>query len=117
MLSEYERRELALIEQGLAEDDRKLAESFRPRRLPSARRRDRRWMSRSLLGFGVLLLVVGVLTGTYGLFLQGLLFGGPAVAWMRWQRRRPATTDPEIQRQARRSRPNGGPAQGWSRPV
>lgn len=94
MLSEYERRELALIEQGLVEQDRRLAESFRPGGL-SARPggRSRRltlrsgWLARTLLGFGVFLVAIGVLTGADGLFMQGVLFAGAAVVWLRWLRR------------------------------
>jgi hypothetical protein len=89
MLSEYERRELALIEQGLAEDDRRLVESFlpelmRPERTPWSRRR---WMSRAVLGFGVALMVLGVLTSADGLFMQGVLFAGGGFLWLRWQGR------------------------------
>jgi Protein of unknown function (DUF3040) len=108
MLSDYELRELALIEKGLAEEDRRLAESLRPR---DAKRvtpwTRRRWMSRALLGFGVLLLVVGLLTSADGVFMQGLLFGGGGVFWLRWQSRS-KPTPPAGARQRRSS--DGRPA-------
>jgi hypothetical protein len=108
MLSEYERRELALIEQSLAEEDRRLADALRPRtmraRTPWLRRR---WLSRTLLGFGLAMLVLGVLTAADGVFMQGVLFSGAALVWMRWQSRStPATPG------AARARPADGPPPG-----
>ncbi len=78
MLSDHERRELALIEQGL-ETDPRLAASLAevPRR--------RRWPIRLLTIFGVLLILIGLLTGAGGLVLQGLLAAGAGVAWSRWR--------------------------------
>jgi uncharacterized membrane protein YphA (DoxX/SURF4 family) len=78
MLSDYERRELALIEQGLEADPR-LAASL------SAGRRPRRWPIRLLTALGILLVVTGLLTSTGGLVLQGLLAVGAAVVWSRWR--------------------------------
>jgi hypothetical protein len=78
MLSDHERRELALIEQGLEADPR-LAASL------GGHRRQRRWLIRLLTGLGILLIVTGLLTSTGGLVLQGLLAVGGAVAWSRWR--------------------------------
>ena len=86
MLSDHERRELSLIEQGL-EGDPRLAAS-----LAQVGRR-RRWPVRLLAGFAVLLIVTGLLTGAGALVLQGLVAGGACVAWSRWRSRRAARTD------------------------
>jgi hypothetical protein len=106
MLSDREREQLAGIEQALVASDRRLAAAFSAGRP----RRERRWPLRALSGFGVLLLVVGLLTATEVLLLQGLLCLGGAYAWRRWRGRRmdrPAGTDP-----ARRA-----PYGWWFRPV
>jgi hypothetical protein len=109
MLSEYEQRELAAIEQGLAEEDRRLAASFRPRGTGAATPWfRRRWMSRALLGFGVMLLVVGVLASADGLFVQGLLFGGGGVLWMRWQSRSASVPVPGTPRRRSTDGPQPG---------
>lgn len=78
MLSDYERREWELIEQGL-ESDPRLVASFRagPGR--------RRWPIRLLLVLGVLLVVTGVLSSTGVLVAQGLLALGVGIAWSRWR--------------------------------
>ena len=86
MLSEYEQRQLALIEKSLAEEDRRLASSLDPKPAGTPWTR-RRWMARALLGFGVALLVLGILTSADGLFMQGLVFGGLGGGWLHWQRR------------------------------
>jgi len=86
MLSEYERRQLALIEKGFADEDRRLAESLDPKPAGTPWTR-RRWLARALLGFGIALLVLGVLTAADGLFMQGLVFGGLGGVWLHWQRR------------------------------
>ena len=78
MLSEHERRELALIEQGLEADPR-LAASL------GGARRQRRWPIRLLTALGILLIVTGLLTSTGELVLQGLLAVGAVVAWSRWR--------------------------------
>ena len=109
MLSEYERRELALIEQGLAEEDRRLADALRPGSLRVRTPWPRRgWLSRALLGFGITLVVLGVLTGADGVFMQGLLFSAVAVLWMRWQSRSKPATPPG----AGRPRPADGTPPG-----
>ena len=78
MLSDHERRELSLIEQGLEADPR-LAASL------GGGRRQRRWPIRLLTALGILLIVTGLLTSTAELVLQGLLAAGAAVVWSRWR--------------------------------
>jgi len=82
MLSDREQQELALIEEGLRAEDRRFADGFRsgPRV-----RRTRRWPARALLAFGVLVVVVGLLTSTATLILQGMVCVGGGIGWMRWQ--------------------------------
>jgi len=112
MLSDREREQLAAIEQSLMADDRRLAASLSA--VPV--RRERRWPQRALLGFGVFLLVIAVLTGADGLFLQGLLCIGGWFGWRRWQARRRPDTDPAVNDPPRGARPDGTPP-GWFRPV
>ena len=113
MLSDRERKQLADIEQALVAGDRRLAATFRSGAPPT----ERRWPVRALLGFGVLLLVVALLTGADGLFLQGLLCLGGGFAWRRWRaaRSRDATAS-TVADPARGARPDGTPP-GWFRPV
>ena len=82
MLSDRERQELALIEEGLRAEDRRFADAFRSG--PRARRA-RRWPARALLAFGVFVVVVGVLTSTATLVIQGIVCVGGGIGWMRWQ--------------------------------
>jgi hypothetical protein len=81
MLSDDERRELALIEQGLGEDQG-FAESFgdgaRPRR---------RWAVWVAIAIGVLEVATGLLAESGGLLMQGLLTVGAVVLWLRWRAR------------------------------
>lgn len=112
MLSDREREQLARIEQALVADDRRLAATLGA----TAPRAERRWPQRALLGFGVLLLVVAVLTGADGLFLQGLLCLAGWFGWRRWQARtRPEAGSP-VDDPPRGARPDGSPP-GWFRPV
>lgn len=111
MLSDGEREQLAAIERELVRSDRRLAATFSA----GSPRPERRWPLRALVGFGVLLVVVALLTATEGLLVQGLLCLGGAYAWHRWRERRPSGsadrwtgTDP-----TRRTRPDGW----WFRPV
>jgi hypothetical protein len=111
MLSDGEREQLAAIERELLRSDRRLAATFSAGRP----RRERRWPLRALVGFGVLLVVVALLTATEVLLLQGLLCLGGAYAWRRWRAwgrartaDRPTGTDP-----ARGTRPDGW----WFRAV
>jgi len=82
MLSDRERHELALIEEGLRAEDRRFADGFQAR--PPSRRTPR-WPVRALLAFGVFVVAVGVLTSTGTLVLQGLACIGGGVGWLRWQ--------------------------------
>lgn len=79
MLSEHDRRELALIEERLRSDDQPFADTFQAGRLRP--RRDHRWMRRALVGFGAFILMVGLAAGDAGLFLQGLLVFGAGIGW------------------------------------
>ena len=83
MLSDHERRELSLIEQGLGED-RSLAASLGRRPGPQ-----RRWPIRLLVCIGILLMLTGMLAGAGDLFLQGLLATSAGVGWHRWRAWRP----------------------------
>jgi len=83
MLSEREQRELALIEQGLHDDDRGFVASFRSRR--GVLRQRHRWPVWALVGVGLLLVLAGLLTGTSVVWVEGLLVVGTGVAWSRWQ--------------------------------
>jgi Protein of unknown function (DUF3040) len=93
MLSEHERRELALIEQELGQDQGLVA-SFHARK---ASRRDR-WLVRGLIAVGILLVVTGVAAGVGGLVLQGLLAVGTGVGWSRWRAWRAAGKPPGADR-------------------
>jgi hypothetical protein len=103
MLSDREQRELARIEESLRAEDKHFAMGLRkgPRI-----DRTRRWPSRALLGFGIALIVIGALTSAESLILQGILFTGIGVAWIRWQ----------IARAARAAGPGGLPARPAGRP-
>jgi Protein of unknown function (DUF3040) len=79
MLSDDERCELDLIEGGLA-GDRRLVDA-----LATTRSARRRWPIRALVGFGILLVTIGILTGDGTLVLQGLLIGGAGAAWHWWR--------------------------------
>ena len=115
MLSDDERRELARIEESLTAEDHRLADAFRTGRRTGRQRR--RWPVRALIGFGIMLLVVGLLTGTEELFLQGLLFGGAGVAWSRWRAWR-GSAGPSAGAAGQPSpRPGGGSPPEWFRPV
>lgn len=82
MLSDGERDALAHIEQGLRDEDRRFADRFGPG--PRVVR-PRRWPIRATLGLGALLIVVGLLTSTDGLFLQGVMFVVIGIGWSRWR--------------------------------
>ena len=87
MLSDRERRVLAMIEEGLRADEGRFVDALHA---TTARRdpRQHRWAVRALAGFGVLLVVLGMVTDSGGLIMQGLLFGTAGVAWSRWRSRR-----------------------------
>jgi Protein of unknown function (DUF3040) len=87
MLNEREWRVLAMIEQGLRAEERRFAKAF-DTGTAGRKRRSSRWPIRALVGFGILLVVLGLLASAGGLFLQGLLFGGTGVAWSRRRKSR-----------------------------
>lgn len=97
MLSDRERRVLAMIEEGLRAEEGRFVDAFHA---TTARRdpRQHRWAVRALVGFGILLVVLGMVTDSGGLIMQGLLFGTVGVAWSRWR-----------SRQAERERTGGDP--------
>jgi hypothetical protein len=103
MLSEREQRELQRIEEGLRAEDKRFGRGLRkgPRI-----DRTRRWPARALLGFGIALIVIGALTSAESLVLEGILFTGIAVAWIRWL----------AVRAARTSGPGGSPVRPAGRP-
>src|SRR4051812_35892540 len=103
MLSDREQRELARIEEGLRAEDKHFGHGLRkgPRI-----DRTRRWPARSLLAFGVALIVIGALTSAESLILEGILFTGIGIAWVRWQ----------LVRAARAAGPGGMPARPAGRP-
>ena len=81
MLSKHERHQLDLIEEGLRQDP-----EWRGLRDRAGGSWQRPLVLRALVGFAVLLMVIGVLTGTGELFVQGLLIAGvPGGLWL-WKR-------------------------------
>jgi hypothetical protein len=104
MLSDYERRELGLIEDGLADDHRLVDVLGGDRRV-----RHGRWQVRALIGFGSLLLTIGIVTGAGMLVLQGLLIAGLGIAWFRWRARPGAAGSPGSDRERSSPRPFGPP--------
>jgi Protein of unknown function (DUF3040) len=114
MLSDREQRELARIEEGLKAEDKRFGQSLRkgPRI-----DRTRRWPARTLLGFGIALIVIGALTSAESLVLQGILFTGIAVAWIRWQAVRAARADGRGGLPARPAGHPDGPTPGRGQPV
>ena len=114
MLSDREQRELQRIEEALKADDNRFAEGLR--RGPRIDRM-RRWPSRALLGFGIALIVIGALTSAESLILQGILFTGIAVGWIRWQMTRAARSDGRGGRPVRPAGHPDGPTPGFGQPV
>jgi DUF3040 family protein len=114
MLSDREQRELARIEEGLKAEDKRFGQGLR--RGPRIDR-TRRWPARALLGFGVALIVIGALTSAESLILQGVLFTGIGVAWVRWQAVRAARADGRGGLPARPAGRPDGPTPGRGQPV
>jgi hypothetical protein len=114
MLSDREQRELRRIEEGLKAEDKRFVQGLRkgPRI-----DRTRRWPARSLLGFGILLIVIGALTSAGSLIFEGILFTGIAVAWIRWQAARAARADGPGGRPVRPAGRPDGPTPGRGQPV
>jgi Protein of unknown function (DUF3040) len=99
MLSNHERRELARIEQGLREDP----DWREPRDLTGRVSWWRRWGLRLLIGFAGFVMVVGVVTATGDLLLQGVLMMGAACGW--WLCRQVAAAKSESQPTDRQPEP------------
>jgi Flp pilus assembly protein TadB len=77
MLSNEERRELARIEQALREDP----DWREPRGAAASSTWWRRWGIRVLAAFSGLVMLVGVVTTTGDLLLEGVLLMGAACCW------------------------------------
>ena len=114
MLSDREQQELQRIEEALKADDNRLAEGLR--RGPRIDR-TRRWPARALLGFGIALILIGALTTAESLVLEGILFTGIAVAWIRWQTMRAARANGTGGRPVRPAGRPDGPNPGFGQPV
>lgn len=112
MLSDREREQLDAIERALMADDQRLAAALTARKA----RPERRWPLRALLGFGMFLLVIAVVTGADGLFLQGLLCLAGWYGWRRWRARSRPETGTSVTDPPRGARPDGT-SPGWFRPV
>jgi Protein of unknown function (DUF3040) len=113
MLSDREQQELQRIEEALKADDKRFAQGLR--RGPRIDK-TRRWPARALLGFGIALIVIGALTSAAPLILEGVLFTGIAVAWIRWQTVRAARANGGGQPVRPADRPDG-PTPDFGQPV
>jgi hypothetical protein len=113
MLSDREQQELQRIEEALKADDKRFAQGLR--RGPRIDK-TRRWPVRALLGFGITLIVIGALTSSAPLILEGILFTGIAVAWIRWQAMRAARANGHGRPVRPAGRPDG-PNPGFGQPV
>jgi len=81
MLSEWEQRELGLIEQGLREDSR-FAAAFPGERPPLHRRA---WVLKLSIAFGLLMVVSGAVLDEAGLALRGVLLAAVSYGWWHWR--------------------------------
>ena len=99
MLSDREQQELQRIEEALKADDK-----------------TRRWPARALLGFGIALIVIGALTSAVPLILEGILFTGIGVAWIRWEAVRAGRANGDGRPVRPAGRPDG-PNPGFGQPV
>lgn len=79
MLSERERRQLATIEEDLETSDPGLSALLTG---PGGRRR--LLYARSMVAFGVLLMVAGVLLSLDASFMQGLVLASAGASWWAW---------------------------------
>jgi hypothetical protein len=114
MLSDREQQELQRIEEALKADDKRLAQGLRRGpRIDGTQR----WPARALLGFGITLIVIGALTSTQVLILEGVLFTGIAIAWIRWQAARAARANDNGGRPVRPAGRPDGPNPGFGQPV
>src|SRR4051794_21324603 len=97
MLSDYEKRELALIEQGL-QDDPRCMRSLRWLKDPLSRHL---WKVRAAIGFGVFVLLAGMILNSGALVAQGgLIVVAVGVGWLHL---RTWVTPPSRQRDTRHS--------------
>jgi DUF3040 family protein len=113
MLSDREQQELQRIEEALKADDKRFAQGLR--RGPRIDK-TRRWPARALLGFGIALIVIGALTSAAPLILEGILFTGIGVAWIRWQAVRAGRANGNGHPVRPAGRPDG-PNPGFGQPV
>jgi len=113
MLSDREQQELQRIEEALKADDNRFAHGLR--RGPRFDK-TRRWPARALLGFGIALIVIGALTSAAPLILEGILFTGIGVAWIRWQAVRAGRANGNGRPVRPAGRPDG-PNPGFGQPV
>ncbi len=113
MLSDREQQELQRIEEALKADDKRFAHGLR--RGPRIDK-TRRWPARALLGFGIALIVIGALTSATPLTLEGILFTGIGVAWIRWQAVRAGRANGNGRPVRPAGRPDG-PNPGFGQPV
>lgn len=114
MLSDREQQELARIEAALLAEDRRFADGLRkgPRI-----GRARRGPARALLAFGVLVIVIGVLTSAGMLVFQGIVATGAGVVWVRWQAARGGRIDGATGFPVRPANHPDGPPTGRGQPV
>ncbi len=82
MLSDRERQELALIEEGLRDDSRLVASFQDGRRRPLHRRAG---IVRAAVVLGLILTVGGLILDAAAVTLQGLLLAGVSYVWWRWK--------------------------------
>lgn len=113
MLSDREQQELQRIEEALKADGKRFGQGLR--RGPRIDK-TRRWPVRALLGFGITLIVIGALTSAAPLILEGILFTGIAIAWIRWQTVRAARANGDGRPVRPAGRPDG-PTPGFGQPV
>jgi Protein of unknown function (DUF3040) len=92
MLSERERHELEIIERDLSSSDPRLS-ALLTRRLKRRMRRELVY-SRSLVAFGVLVIVTAVLLSLDEAFVEGLVLASVGVCWWAWSGRPPASSSP-----------------------
>lgn len=102
MLSQYDRRQLELISSRLHIEDPDFAKSFRewkPRAEPTVRR----WPFVVLMVLAALVLLVGIVLGSFGFIFLGAMSGaGVVFTYRRHARRTPKTRKPRSFRHRRR---------------
>jgi hypothetical protein len=101
MLSERERRALENIERELTSDDPRFAAFLRrgvPSRSAWLRARRQLVRPRSLVVFGVVVMLAAAFLGLDETFMQGLLLAAAGVAWWLWVAYGPPTDAPAPRR-------------------